>query len=80
MKEVQAVPLLSPDSQLELAIITGALEENKIPHFVKDEGAGGYMKIIGGINIFNTVIFVSEDDYERAKDIVISIIGDRKFK
>lgn len=53
-----------------LAIIRSLLDSAKIPYMAKDRGAGEVVKIITGIPMFGTDIYVPEDCYEVAVALV----------
>lgn len=71
--DVNLIKLVSVSNELEFRMIKALLSENDIPYLVKDEGAGGYMRIIGGGSIFGTDIMVDEVDFEKAHDLLESI-------
>ena len=45
------------------------LRENGIPFVCRQEGAGGYLKILLGVGIIPDNIYVAEKNYERAREI-----------
>lgn len=57
----------------ELGTITALLSENNIPYILKDQGTGGYMRIIGGKSLYGTEILVEESFFEKANEIVNTI-------
>lgn len=69
---VELVLLRSTSDNYELNLIKGLLEQADIPYIVKERGSGGYMKIIGGMSIFGTDIYVEESTFEQAEDILSS--------
>lgn len=80
MNDVPEVPLMVVSSQLELNIVTAVLEDNDIPFYIKDQSAGNSMRILSGSTIYNAEIIVGEEDYEEAKDLVISVLGEKNFE
>ena len=68
------VKLRSISNEMELSMIKEILDDNDIPYFVKDHGAGGYMRIISGISLFETDVMVGKSDFEKAKELLKSII------
>lgn len=69
--EIDLVLLKTINNNYELDIITNILDDNNIPYIVKDHGAGGYMRVIGGdTSIYRTDILVEKSTYEQAKDLL----------
>ena len=56
---------------VEIDYICSVLKENNIPFVKKTQGAGDYFVIAAG-NLFNNdiKIFVSEEDFERASELI----------
>lgn len=73
MDDVKLTKLVSISNELEFRMIKELLSQNNIPYLVKDDGAGGYMRIIGGSSIFGTDIMVNEVDFEKAHDLLESL-------
>lgn len=72
--EIELVLLKSINNNYDLDIITNVLDDNNIPYIVKEHGAGGYMRIIGGdTSIYRTDILVEKSTYEQAKEIIDQI-------
>lgn len=68
--------LKTVNSNFQLDIIKGLLEENNIAYIIKDHGTGGYMRIIGGNSMpFRTDILVAKESYEMAKEIIAPFNG-----
>jgi hypothetical protein len=72
--KVELVLLRTANNNFEVDIIKGILEENKIPYLLKEKGIGSYMKIITGSSMYGTDIFVDKLVYERASELINSII------
>ena len=68
--EINTVVLRTTNNNIELSMIKELLEQNQIPHIVKDHGIGGYMRIISGESLYGTDILVNEADFERADSII----------
>ncbi|MFA5576708.1 MAG: DUF2007 domain-containing protein [Tissierellaceae bacterium] len=62
----------------ELGMITAILSENSIPYILKDMGTGGYMRIIGGQSLYGTEILVEESFFDKASEIVASILEEEQ--
>lgn len=71
--EVNIIKLRSTSNEMELNIMKAILEDNHIPYIIKNHGAGGHMRIIGGSSLFGTDLMVEEGDYEIAKGLLESI-------
>lgn len=72
--EIELVLLKSINNNYDLDIITTILDDNNIPYIVKEHGAGGYMRIIGGdTSLYRTDILVEKSTYEQAKEIIDQI-------
>lgn len=54
----------------EAAMLGALLEDSGIPYFIKEKGNGGYLKIYMGYTIFGEEIYVNENQYEQAKELV----------
>ena len=61
--------LLSQVDDYNVSMVENLLNESKIPYLLKRRGIGGYFKIAFGGSYEMADIYVSEDDYERAKEI-----------
>lgn len=67
---IQTVVLKTTNDEYELNMIKEILDDNKIPYIIKDHGAGGYMRIIGGSSFYGTDILVEISDFEKAEFIL----------
>ena len=54
------------------AIIRSLLDGENIPYIAKDRGAGEVVKILTGIPMFGTDIYVPEDAYDFAAQLITS--------
>ena len=57
----------------ELSVVEGILKSNNILYLLKDENIGGLLRIGTGSILKDVYVYVSELDYERSKDLLISI-------
>lgn len=66
--------LYVPNSESELAVIRSLLDSADIPYYIRNEYFGSLYigPIIGGLN--NKPIFVHENYYKEAKDILARLI------
>jgi hypothetical protein len=72
--EIELVLLKSINNNYDLDIITTILDDNNIPYIIKEHGAGGYMRIIGGdTSLYRTDILVEKSTYEQAREIIDQI-------
>jgi Protein of unknown function (DUF2007). len=69
-EEINLKLLVKTSDRTTLALIESTLKENNIPYIMKDKGTGGYLKIITGASIYDTEIYVSDNDLEKARDLV----------
>lgn len=68
--KLELVGLKTVNSDYELNLIKGLLDENNIPYVIKDRGVGGYMRIIGGTNLYGTDILVEKSLLDKSKSII----------
>jgi len=71
--------LYVPNSESELAVIRSVLDSADIPYYIKNEYFGSLHigPVIGGLN--NKPIFVHENHYKEAKDILARSIKREDF-
>ena len=50
-------------------IFQDILKKNNIPCICRQQGAGGYIKILTGGLLISDIIYVKESDYEQAKGL-----------
>lgn len=50
--------------------ICAILEDNNIPYIKKDEGSLSYLNTVAGSNSGLKRVWVSEEDYEKAKELI----------
>lgn len=73
-KDIDLVLLKTANNRFELDMIKGVLEDNQIPYILQEKGSGGYLKIISGSSMFGSDILVEKSQYEKAIDLINSII------
>lgn len=66
--------LVSTNDRVQEMMIAGLLEDAQIPFLTRENGSGGYMKIYMGFSVFGSEIYVSQQDYERAKKLLDSCL------
>ena len=71
--EVNIIKLRSTSNEMELSMMKAILDDNHIPYLIKNHGAGGHMRIIGGSSLFGTDVMVAEDDFDAANNLLESI-------
>lgn len=71
--DIELVLLKTVNNNVEFDITKSILEDNGIPYIIKDEGIGGYMRIISGDSIFKTDILVERTAYDDAKELLDQI-------
>ena len=69
-KDLELVVLKFINNEYELQLTKSLLEDNEIPFIIKDQGSGGYMRIIGGSSMYKTEVLVAESMFEKAKAIL----------
>ena len=62
--------LTTTHDDVELAILSSILEDEKIPFLTHDRGGGGSVRIITGYSMFGTDILVPAQELERAREIL----------
>lgn len=67
---MRPVKLIGVQSQLESDLLMEMLKAENIPSIRKLEGSGSYLNITMGFSAFGADIYVDEDDYERAKELL----------
>lgn len=65
--------LITLTDNIKIAIIENYLLKNEILILKKSRGIGGYLEIVTCGNIYGTDIFVEENKYIRAKELVIEL-------
>lgn len=71
---IELVLLMNANNDFELNMARSVLEDNNIPYIIKDRGAGGHLRLIGGgMGIFNTDIYVEKASFDKAAELLESI-------
>ncbi|NMW84278.1 hypothetical protein HKO22_00790 [Peptoniphilus sp. AGMB00490] len=73
-KDIEYVKLVTSTNKLLFDEICAFLEDNSIPYFVKDEG--DYMRLISGFSLYEKGIYVSENDFDTANELLIYFMND----
>ena len=68
--------LITANNEYELGVISNILKGGQISFTIKDNGAGGYMRIYSGSSIYGTDILVAEENLERARELIANFIPD----
>ena len=71
--DVNIIKLRSISNEIELGMIKEILDDNNIPYIIKNDGSGGYMRIITGGSSFVTDVMVKEADLDKSNDLLESI-------
>ena len=72
--------LINVYSDLERGIATVALEDAGIPYSLKDYESGNYMRLLTGSSIYGCEIDVAPEDYDRAGEGVMTVLGPGIFE
>ena len=72
--------LINVYSDLERGIATVALEDAGIPYSLKDYESGNYMRLFMGSSIYGCEIDVSLEDYDRAVEVITTVLGPGIFE
>ncbi len=67
---LHVVKLRSISNEMEIGMIKEILEDNNIPYIVKNQGSGAHMRIISGASPFVRDVMVSQDDLDKANDLL----------
>ncbi|MBQ7335340.1 MAG: DUF2007 domain-containing protein [Clostridia bacterium] len=65
-----AALLVTVHDDVECNILCSILEEEKIPHLVKDRGTGEVMRILAGYSMYGSDIFVPKEYLEQAQELL----------
>jgi len=68
--EPGTVLLVTANNEYEQAVIQDILKDNNIPFVAKDHMMGDLMRVLCGNSVFGVDIFVSDTDFEQAKELV----------
>ena len=64
------IKLFSSTDDILINQVCEILKENNIPFIKKQEGSGAYVGVLFGSTMGIKDIFVSEEDYEKAKELI----------
>lgn len=73
-KDIEYVKLVTSTNKLIFDEICAFLEDNSIPYLVKDDD--DFMRMISGFSIYEKGIYVSEDDFEKANELLVYFMND----
>lgn len=76
MRAMHPVKVLSTDNAISAEMAAGLLQQKEIPCYIKDLETGNYLSIYMGYSVFGKEIYVDEEDYERAKKLLESVMPD----
>ena len=62
--------LITVNDRVYQSIVESILKDNEIPYLSKERGSGSAVKIITGLSMFGTDIFVLKSDFERASELM----------
>ena len=62
--------LISVCDDIKGKIIESLLDEADVPFYIKDGGAGGYIKVLMGKSMYGTDIYVDRRDFDDAKELI----------
>lgn len=74
-KEYKEIELFSSASDYEILQVESILKDNKIPFVKTNDSIGSYMNLYMGSSIQEKKIFVSEESYDKAKDLILLFIN-----
>ena len=75
---MEEIKLFSSINEYEINQVCAILSDNNITFLRKDSGSGSYMNKYMGESIQEKVIYVNENDYEKAKELVSVIVSSEK--
>lgn len=62
--------LATVESFAESNMIAAFMKDEGIPVLIKELGLGGFMKVTMGFTVFGRELYVDEDDFERAAELL----------
>ncbi len=74
-KDKYEIELFSSSNEYKINQVCSILSDNNIAFIRKDYGSGSYMNIYFGQSIQNKKIFVNEDCYEKALELISTILS-----
>lgn len=73
------VEIFSSSNEFEINQVCAILGDNNIPFIRKDYGSGSYMNIYFGQSIQDKKVFVNEDCYDKALELISTIFSNTNF-
>lgn len=67
--------LITVFDNVQLCMIRGLLEAEKIPYLVRERGSGSAVKIISGFSLYGSDVFVEKSCIERARDLIDAYVA-----
>lgn len=67
--------LITVFDNVQLCMIRGILEAEKIPYLVRERGSGSAVKIISGFSLYGSDVFVEKSCIERARDLIDAYVS-----
>ena len=67
--------LITVFDNVQLCMIRGILEAEKIPYLVRERGSGSAVKIISGFSLYGSDVFVEKNCIERARDLIDAYVS-----
>lgn len=74
MKETNVAQLCTVGNNIEAEMIIDLLKQNGIASYKEGIGSAGIMDIYGSNSTFGEIIFVNEQDLEKAKELAGSVL------
>lgn len=74
--KIEEVVVFSSDNDITIMQVCAILEDNKIEYIKIEEGINAFMKIYAGLSLGKKKIIVSNQDYEKAIDLIKGITGE----
>lgn len=65
--EISMQKIYTASNEIEAEDLACMLKEHGIVSYTKEEGSGDYLKIVWGISVYGTGIYVEEDDEREAR-------------
>lgn len=57
-------------NEVEMSLVRGLLDGENIPFYSKDRDSSSYLRIFTGSSIYGTDIFVQEEDFDKANELL----------
>ena len=68
--------LITVNDRIYQSIIESILKDNDIPFMTKERGSGSAVKIITGLSLFGTDIFILKKDVEKATELLEALTAE----